>query len=130
MLFDVSKDFIFLDNYINDELIRRLDVANINYAKFFKKYFQIVNMIKKLAQHKYFNYSKTSYNSHKYPKKKKSKSKKSKINLITLDLDSNSNINSDILSDFNSIFESDSTFEFKSKFKVNININISKAKKK
>ena len=46
---DVSKDLIFLDNYINDELIRRLGIANTNYTKLFKKYSQIVNVVKKLA---------------------------------------------------------------------------------
>ena len=49
MSVDAPKDLTFLDNYINDELIRRLDVANTNYIKLFKKYSQMVNVIKKLA---------------------------------------------------------------------------------
>ena len=44
MLPDASRDLTSLDNYINDELIRRLGVANANYAKLFK---QMVNVIKK-----------------------------------------------------------------------------------
>ncbi len=35
---DVSKVLTSLDNYINDELIRRLDIANTNYTKLSKKY--------------------------------------------------------------------------------------------
>ena len=46
---DASKDLTSLNNYINDELIRRLDVTNTNYAKLFKKYSQMVNVVKKLA---------------------------------------------------------------------------------
>ncbi len=33
---DASRDLIFLDNYINNELIRRLDIANTNYISFSK----------------------------------------------------------------------------------------------
>ncbi len=46
---DVPKDLTSLDNYINDKLIKRLGVANTNYAKLSKKYSQIVNVVKKLA---------------------------------------------------------------------------------
>ena len=46
---DAPKDLTSLDNYINDELIRRLGVANTNYTKLSKKYSQMINVIKKLA---------------------------------------------------------------------------------
>ncbi len=49
MLVDAPKDLTSLDNYINNELIRRLGIANTNYTKLFKKYSQMVNVIKKLA---------------------------------------------------------------------------------
>ena len=49
---DAPRDLTSLDNYINDELIRRLGVANTNYTKLSKKYSQMVNVVKKLAQHK------------------------------------------------------------------------------
>ena len=41
---DAPRDLTSLDNYINDELIRRLGVANANYAKLFKQ----INAVKKL----------------------------------------------------------------------------------
>ncbi len=46
---DVPKDLTSLDNYINDELIRKLGIANTNYIKLSKKYSQMVNVVKKLA---------------------------------------------------------------------------------
>ncbi|CAB4386578.1 unnamed protein product [Rhizophagus irregularis] len=41
---DAPRDLTSLDNYINDELIRRLGVANANYAKLSKQ----INAVKKL----------------------------------------------------------------------------------
>ncbi|GBC43410.2 hypothetical protein GLOIN_2v1773489 [Rhizophagus irregularis DAOM 181602=DAOM 197198] len=96
---DAPKDLTSLDNYINDELIRRLGVNNTNYTKLSKKYSQMVNVVKKLAKHKCSNCGKTGHNSRKCPRKKKSKSKKGKVNLATLDSDSGSDTNSDMLSD-------------------------------
>ncbi len=125
---DAPKDLTFLDNYINDELIRRLDVANTNYIKLFKKYSQMVNVIKKLVKHKCSNCGKTGHNSHKYPRKKKSKSKKGKVNLATLDSGSGSDTNSDISSDDSS--DSGSSSSSESESEADININITKAKKK
>ena len=43
---DAPRDLTSLDNYINDELIRRLGV-NANYAKLSK---QMVNMVKKMIK--------------------------------------------------------------------------------
>ena len=97
MLVDAPKDLTSLDNYINDKLIRRLGVANTNYTKLSKKYSQMVNVVKKLAQHKCSKCGKAGHNSRKCPRKKKSKSKKSKVNLATLDSGSSSDTNSDIL---------------------------------
>ena len=42
---DVSRDLTSLDNYINDELIKRLGTNDANYAKLPK---QMVNIVKKL----------------------------------------------------------------------------------
>ena len=41
---DALRNLISLDNYINDELIRRLGIANANYAKLSKQ----INAVKKL----------------------------------------------------------------------------------
>ncbi len=125
---DVSKDLIFLDNYINDELIRRLGIANTNYTKLFKKYSQIVNVVKKLAKHKCSNCGKAGHNFRKCPRKKKNKSKKGKVNLATLDSGLGSDTNSDISSDDSS--DSDSSSSSESESEADININITKAKKK
>ncbi len=46
ILVDASKELTSLDNYINDELIKRLNIFNTNYVKLSKKYTQIVNVIK------------------------------------------------------------------------------------
>src|SRR6266542_1977264 len=125
---DVSKDFTFLDNYINDKLIRRLGVANTNYIKLSKKYSQMVNVVKKLAQHKCSKCGKAGHNSRKYSRKKKSKSKKGKVNLATLDLGSGLDTNSNMLSDDSS--DSGSSSSSESESKADINVNIIKTKKK
>ncbi len=41
---NILRDLTFLDNYINDKLIRRLDIVNANYAKLSKQ----INVVKKL----------------------------------------------------------------------------------
>uniref|UniRef100_U9UK56 CCHC-type domain-containing protein n=1 Tax=Rhizophagus irregularis (strain DAOM 181602 / DAOM 197198 / MUCL 43194) TaxID=747089 RepID=U9UK56_RHIID len=96
---NAPRDLTSLDNYINDELIKRLGTNDANYAKLSKKYSQMVNVVKKLAQHKCSKCGKTGHNSRKCPRKKKSKSKKGKVNLATLDSGSSSDTNSDMLSD-------------------------------
>jgi hypothetical protein len=71
---DAPRDLTSLDNYINDELIRRLGVANANYAKLSKQ----INAVKKL--HK---------SGHK-PTHKTSKTKKKKTaveELISIELE-------------------------------------------
>ncbi len=70
---DVLKDLTSLDNYINNELIRRLGIINANYAKLFKQ----INAVKKL----YKSGRKPTHKTSKTKKKKsknKSKKKKSK----------------------------------------------------
>jgi hypothetical protein len=75
MPLDAPKDLTSLDNYINDELIKRLDV-NANYAKLFK---QMVNIVKKMIKssrkstHRTFKIKKKK-SKNKFKKKKKSKS--------------------------------------------------------
>src|SRR6266498_4355092 len=69
---DILKDLTSLNNYINDELIRRLDIANTNYTKFFKQ----INAIKKLHKSGYKSIHKTSKTK---KKKSKNKSKKKKF---------------------------------------------------
>src|SRR6266496_322628 len=125
MSVDAPKDLTSLDNYINDKLIRRLGVANTNYTKLSKKYSQMVNVVKKLAQHKCSKCGKASHNSRKCPRKKKSKSKKGKVNLTTLDSGLGSDTNSDMLSDDSSDSDSSSSSESESE----ADINITKAKK-
>ena len=71
---DAPKDLTSLDNYINDELIRRLGVANANYAKLFK---QMVNVVKKINKSGRKPTCKTS-KTKKKKSKNKSKKKKSK----------------------------------------------------
>ncbi|RIA91886.1 hypothetical protein C1645_821437, partial [Glomus cerebriforme] len=72
MLVDAPKDLTSLDNYINDELIRRSGVANTNYTKLSKKYSQMVNVVKKLIQHKCSKCGKAGHNSRKKKVKKES----------------------------------------------------------
>src|SRR5256884_6603767 len=125
---NAPKNASYLSKYVNDELEKRLGIANTNYAKLSKKYSQLVNVVKKLAQHKCSNCSKAGYNSRKCPRKKKSKSKKGKVNLATLDSGSSSNTNSDMLSDDSS--DSGSSSSSESESEADINVNITKTKKK
>src|SRR6266540_2117794 len=48
MLPDIPRDFTFLDNYINDKLIKRLGIANTNNANYAKLSKQMINVVKKL----------------------------------------------------------------------------------
>ena len=74
ILSNILRDLTSLNNYINDELIRRLGIANANYIKLFK---QIINIVKKI----YKSGHKPTYKTSKIKKKKlknKFKKKKSK----------------------------------------------------
>ena len=91
----------------------------------------MVNLVKKLFQHKCSNCGKADYNSRKCTwKKKKGKFKKGKVNLATLDLGSGSDTNSDMSSDNSSNSGSDSSSDFESKADNNVVGHITKAKKK
>ncbi|CAB4485467.1 unnamed protein product [Rhizophagus irregularis] len=127
---NAPRDLTSLDNYINDKLIKRLGTNDANYAKLSKKYSQMVNVVKKLAQHKCSKCGKTGHNSRKCPRKKKSKSKKGKVNLATLDSGSSSDTNSDMLSDDSSDSGLSSSSESESEAEADINVNITKTKKK
>src|SRR5947207_14763198 len=74
---DAPRDLKFLDNYINDELIRRLGVANANYAKLSKQ----INAVKKLHKSGRKPTRKTS-KTKKKKSKNKSKKKKSKSDRV------------------------------------------------
>src|ERR1043165_7306947 len=71
---DALRDLTFLDNYINDELIRRLDVANTNYAKLSKQ----INAVKKLHKSSHKPTRKTFKTKKKKSKNKSKKKKKFK----------------------------------------------------
>ena len=72
---DAPKDLTSLNNYINDELIRRLGITNANYAKLSK---QMVNVIKKINKSDRKPTRKTSKTKKKKLKNKSKKKKKSK----------------------------------------------------
>src|SRR5213078_950162 len=95
---DAPKDLTSLDNYINDELIRRLGVTNTNYAKLSKKYSQMVNVVKKINKNGRKPTRKTSKTKKKKSKnksKKKKKSKSGRVHIARVDeqLDSDSSDN-------------------------------------
>src|SRR2546423_6014279 len=72
---DALSDLTSLNNYINDELIRRLGVTNANYAKLFK---QMVNVVKKINKSSCKSTRKTSKTKKKKSKNKSKKKKKFK----------------------------------------------------
>ena len=131
---DAPRDLTSLDNYINDELIRRLGVANANYAKLFKQ----INAIKKLHKTGRKSTRKSSKTKKKKsknkPKKKKSKSSKVHMARVDdqLDLDpSDSDTSSSESEDSSSSSESSSSeSESEAEADAEINVNISRVKKK
>ncbi len=80
---DAPRDFIFLDNYINDKLIKRLDIANANYVKLSKQ----INVIKKLHKSDHKPIRKTSKTKKKKSKNKfkKKKSKNGQVHIAKVD---------------------------------------------
>jgi hypothetical protein len=72
---DAPRDLTFLNNYINDELIRRLGVANTNYAKLSKQ----INAVKKLHKSGHKSTRKTSKTKKKKSKNKSKKKKNPKV---------------------------------------------------
>src|SRR6266542_2319157 len=133
---DAPRDLTSLDNYINDKLIRRLGVANANYAKLSK---QIVNVVKKINKSGHKPTRKTSKIKKKKLKnksKKKKKSKSGRVHTAIVDeqLDSDSSDNDTFLSESeDSSFSSKSSSsesESEAEADAEINVNISRVKKK
>ncbi|RIA89707.1 hypothetical protein C1645_876558 [Glomus cerebriforme] len=108
---DAPRDITFLDNYINDELISRLDIANANNANYAKLSKQMVNVIKKL------------HKSGRKPARKTSKTKKKKLKNKSKKKKSKKS------EDSSSSSESSSS-ESESEAEAEINVNISQTKKK
>src|SRR6266498_3516210 len=133
---DASRDLISLDNYINDELIRRLGVTNANYAKLSK---QMVNVIKKINKSGCKPTRKTSKIKKKKSKnksKKKKKSKSGRVHTAIVDEQSDSNSSDNDTSSSKSEDSSSSSESFSSESEseaeadAEINVNISRIKKK
>ncbi|UZO14848.1 uncharacterized protein OCT59_006292 [Rhizophagus irregularis] len=131
---DALRDLTSLDNYINDELIRRLGVANANYAKLSKQ----INVVKKLHKSGRKPTRKTS-KTKKKKSKNKSKKKKSKSGRVHTarvdeqsDLDSSENDASSSESEDSSSSSESSSSESESEAEADaeINVNISQVKKK
>ncbi|CAB5102909.1 unnamed protein product [Rhizophagus irregularis] len=129
---DAPRDLTSLDNYINDELIRRLGVANANYAKLSKQ----INVIKKLHKSGRKPTRKTS-KTKKKKSKNKSKKKKSKSGRVHTarvdeqsDLDSSENDASSSESEDSSSNSESSSSESESEAEADaeINVNISRVK--
>ena len=85
MPLDALRDLTFLDNYINDELIRRLGVANANYAKLSKQMVNVVKKINKSGRKPTCKTSKTKKKKSKNKSKKKKKSKSSQVHTAIVD---------------------------------------------
>src|SRR6266542_664593 len=132
---DASRDLTSLDNYINDELIRRLGIANANYVKLSKE----INAVKKLhksSRKPTYKTSKTKKKKSKNKSKKKKKSKSDQVHIARVDeqsdLDSSDSDTS--LSESENSSSSSESFSSKSESEAEvdaeININIFRAKKK
>src|SRR3954454_301706 len=129
---DAPRDFTSLDNYINDELIRRLGVANANYTKLSKQ----INVVKKLHKSGSKSTCKTSKTKKKKLKNnsKKKKSKSSRVHIAKIDEQSDSNSSDDTSlsesEDISSSSESSSSeSESEAEADAEINVNISRVKK-
>jgi len=133
---DTPRDLTFLDNYINDELIRRLDVANVNYAKLSKQMVNIVKKINKSSHKPTRKTSKTKKKKSKNKSKKKKKSKSGRIHTARVDEQSDSdsfdNDTSSSESEDSSFSSESSSSESESEAEADaeINVNISQVKKK
>jgi hypothetical protein len=132
---DAPRDLTSLDNYINDELIRRLGVANANYAKLSKQ----INAVKKLHKSGRKPTRKTSKTKKKKSKNKSKKKKKSKSGRVHIakvdeqsDSDSSDNDTSSSESEDSSSSSESSSSESESEAEADaeINVNISRVKKK
>jgi len=122
---DAPRDLTSLDNYINDELIRRLGVANANYAKLSKQ----INAVKKLYKSDRKPTCKTSKTKKKKlkNKSKKKKSKSGQVHIAKVDEQSDSNSSE---SNISTSSESEDSSSSSSESNAEINVNITKSKKK
>ena len=122
---DAPRDLTSLDNYINDELIRRLSLANANYAKLSKQ----INAVKKLYKSDRKPTCKTSKTKKKKLKNKfkKKKSKSGQVHIAKVDKQSDSNSSE---SDTSTSSESEDSSSSSSESNAEINVNITKSKKK
>ena len=136
---DVPRDLTSLDNYINDELIKRLDVANTNNANYVKLFKQMVNVIKKLNKSGHKPTCKTSKTKKKKSKNKSKKKKKSKSGQVYTarvdeqsDSDSSNNDTSSSESENSSSSSESSSSKSESEAEADaeINVNIFWVKKK
>ena len=130
---DAPRDLTSLDNYINDELIKRLGTNDANYSKLSKL---MVNIVKKLNKSGRKSTRKT-FKIKKKKSKNKSKKKKSKsgrVHIARIDKqsesDSSDNDTSSSESEDSSSSSESSSFESESEADAEINVNISRVKKK
>jgi len=133
---NVPRDLTSLDNYINDELIKRLGTNDANYAKLSKLMVNIVKKLNKSGRKSTCKTSKTKKKKSKNKSKKKKKSKSGRVHTARVDEQSDSNSsNNDTSSseseDSSSSSESSSSeSESEAEADAEINVNISRAKKK
>ena len=133
---DAPRDLTSLDNYINDELIRRLGVANANYAKLSKQMVNVVKKINKSGRKPTRKTSKTKKKKSKNKSKKKKKSKSGRVHTARVDAQSDSDSSDNDTSsseskDSSSSSESSSSeSESEAEADAEINVNISQVKKK
>ena len=125
-----------MDNYINDELIRRLGVTNANYAKLSKQMINVVKKINKSGCKPTCKTSKTKKKKLKNKSKKKKKFKSGQVHTARVDeqsdSDSSDNDTSSSESEDSSSSSESSSSESESEAEADaeINVNISRVKKK
>ncbi|RIA80075.1 hypothetical protein C1645_745500 [Glomus cerebriforme] len=133
---DAPRDLTSLDNYINDELIRRLGVAEVNCAKKEPFLDPRVYAVKKSPRRKSSRKSSKTKKKKSKNKSKKKKSKSGRVHITKVDEQSDSNSsNNDTSSseseDSSSSSESSSSeSESEAEADAEINVNISRVKKK
>ena len=127
-----SDNTSFLNNYINEELARRLGVVDAHFARlgFFKTlskkepfFDPQVYAIKKSSRRR----TKPKQKKSKNKSKKKKKSKSSRVHIAKVDEQSDSDSSE---SDTSTSLESENSSSSSSESDANINVNITKAKKK
>src|SRR5256885_1687799 len=132
---DTPRDLISLNNYINDELIRRLGVTNVNYAKLFKQMVNVVKKINKSGRKLTRKTFKTKKKKSKNKSKKKKKFKSGRVYTARVDeqsdSDSSDNDTSSSESEDSSSSSESSSSESESEAEADaeINVNISRVKK-